>query len=77
PREKELITLFDLGMNHYLNMAWDQAILAFEKAAEIEWIPDGKTTPSEVYIARCRGCKENPPVAPGETWDGVFHLTKK
>lgn len=77
PKEKELITLFDLGMNHYLNMAWDQAISAFEKAAEIERIPDGKTTPSEVYIARCRGCKENPPVTPGETWDGVFHLTKK
>ena len=77
PREKELITLFDLGMNHYLNMAWDQAILAFEKAAEIERIPDGKTTPSKVYIDRCQGCKENPPVAPGETWDGVFRLTKK
>jgi len=27
--EKELITLFDLGMNHYLNMEWEQAIAAF------------------------------------------------
>ena len=68
---------FDLGMDHYLNMAWDQAIEEFEKAAEIERIPDGKTTPSQVYIDRCRGCKESPPVAPGETWDGVFRLTKK
>ena len=75
--EKELITLFDLGMNHYLNMEWEQAIAAFEKAAEIERIPDGKTTPSEVYIDRCRGCKINSPVAPGEAWDGVCRLTKK
>jgi adenylate cyclase len=64
-------------MNHYLNMEWDQAIEEFEKAVKIERIPDGKTTPSQVYIDRCRGCKESPPVAPGETWDGVCRLTKK
>ncbi|MCF8131456.1 MAG: adenylate/guanylate cyclase domain-containing protein [Deltaproteobacteria bacterium] len=76
-QEKELITLFDIGMKHYLNMAWDQAVAIFEKASKIERIPDGKTTPSQVYIDRCRAYKESPPVKPGEIWDGVCHLTKK
>ncbi len=75
--EKELIRLFDRAMDHYLNMAWDEAAAIFEKAEAMERIPDGKTTPSRVYMDRCRACKENPPVGPGETWDGVCHLTKK
>jgi len=77
PQEEELIRLFDTGMKHYLNMEWNRAIADFEKALKIERIPDGKTTPSQVYIDRCRGCKESPPVGPGETWDGVCRLTKK
>jgi adenylate cyclase len=75
--EKDLVTLFDRGMEHYLNMAWNEAMAVFEKAAQIERVPDGKTTPSQVYIDRCRAFRENPPVAPGESWDGVFRLTKK
>lgn len=77
PRENDLIQLFDRGMAHYLNMEWAQAAAVFEKAVHMERIPDGKTTPSRVYMDRCRDCKVNPPVAPGETWDGVFRLTKK
>ena len=77
PREKDLIELFDRGMGHYLNMEWNRALAVFEKAAEIERIPDGKTTPSHVYIDRCQVCKVNPPVGPGEMWDGVCRLTKK
>ncbi|MCK4488058.1 MAG: hypothetical protein KAU38_15035 [Desulfobacterales bacterium] len=34
-------------------------------------------TPFEVYIQRCKTFEENPPVAPGKKWDGVFHLTKR
>ena len=64
-------------MGHYLNMEWNRALAVFEKAAEIERIPDGKTTPSHVYIDRCQVCKVNPPVGPGEMWDGVCRLTKK
>ena len=75
--EKELIRLFDLAMNHYLNMEWDLAIEIFQKAEAVERIPDGKTTPSRVYMDRCRAYKESPPVGPGETWDGVCRLTKK
>jgi adenylate cyclase len=58
-------------------MEWDEAIAKFNESMKIERICVGKTTPSEVYIQRCRTFKENPPVAPGEKWDGVFRLTKK
>jgi len=75
--EKELFDVFNKGMQHYLNMEWDEAIAKFKEALKIERIPDGKITPSEVYIERCETFKENPPVAPGEKWDGVFRLTKK
>ena len=75
--EKELFNVFNEGLQHYLEMEWDEAIAKFKEALKIERIPDGKTTPSEVYIERCETFKENPPVAPGEKWDGVFRLTKK
>ncbi len=76
-QEKELFKVFDEGMQHYLKMEWDEAIAKFNETLKIERVPDGKTTPSEVYIQRCKTFEENPPVAPGKKWDGVFHLTKK
>ncbi|MCK4727314.1 MAG: adenylate/guanylate cyclase domain-containing protein, partial [Desulfobacterales bacterium] len=76
-QEKELFKVFDEGMQHYLKMEWDEAVAKFNEALKIERVPDGKTTPSEVYIQRCKAFKENPPVAPGEKWDGVFHLATK
>ena len=76
-QEKELFKVFDEGMQHYLKMEWDEAVAKFNEALKIERVPDGKTTPSEVYIQRCKAFKENPPVAPGEKWDGVFRLTRK
>jgi len=76
-QEKELFKVFDEGMQHYLKMEWDEAVAKFNEALKIERVPDGKTTPSEVYIQRCKAFKENPPVAPGEKWDGVFRLATK
>ena len=76
-QEKELFSLFDKGMHHYINMEWDPAIEIFKQSLKIERIPDGKTTPSEVYLSRCELFKENPPVPPGQKWDGVFRMTKK
>jgi len=75
--EKELFNLFDRGIKHYLRMEWDAAIDFFKESLKFERIPDGNTTPSEVYIKRCEAFKEEPPVAPGEKWDGVFRMTKK
>ena len=76
-KEKDLIRIFNLGIAHYLEMAWDQAIARFEEALKLERIPDGKTTPSQVYIDRCLAYKEKPPVTLGEKWDCVCRLTKK
>ncbi|NJB66820.1 adenylate cyclase [Desulfobaculum xiamenense] len=76
-KEKRLFELFDAGMAHYLAMRWDEAIEAFTRALEIERVPEGKTTPSQVYIGRCREYRENPPVPAGESWDGVYRMTKK
>jgi class 3 adenylate cyclase len=76
-QEKELFRIFDQGMEYYLNMEWDKAIAKFRESLPIERVPEGKTTPSEVFIKRCEMFKENPPVEPGRKWDGVFRLTKK
>ena len=76
-QEKELIELFDKGMAHYLRTEWDEAMANFRESLKLERIPDGKTTPSQVYIERCEAFKLFPPVPPGETWDCVCRLTKK
>ena len=75
--ELNLVRIFDEGMQHYLRMEWDQAIARFSESLDLERVPDGKTTPSEVYIRRCELFKENPPVTPGKKWDGAYSLTKK
>jgi len=77
-QEKRLFDVFDRGIRCYRNMQWDDAIKYFREAEKIERIPDGATTPSEVYIRRCMAYKVNPPIcAPGQKWDCVFRMTKK
>lgn len=56
---------------------WDQAIARFSESLELERVPDGKTTPSQVYIQRCKTLKQHPPAGPGQEWDGVYRLTEK
>jgi adenylate cyclase len=75
--EKELFNLFDQGIQYYLKMRWEAAIECFRESLKFERFPDGITTPSEVYIKRCEAFLENPPVLPGEEWDGVYRLTEK
>ena len=63
-------------------MEWDKAIDFFEKCKEFEphlpeRDPGSKTCPSMVYIKRCLAYKQNPPVAAGEKWDGIFTATEK
>ncbi len=76
-QEQRLVTVFNEGIAEYLRMNWDAAIAKFEESKPIERFPDAKTSPSEVFIERCQLYKENPPVAAGEQWDGVFRLTSK
>jgi adenylate cyclase len=77
-KEKRLFDVFDRGIRCYRNMQWDDAIKYFQESQKIERIPDGATTPSEVYIRRCMAYRINPPICPpGQKWDCVFRMTKK
>jgi adenylate cyclase len=76
-QEQQLFKHFAKGLELYRNMQWDEALAEFEQAERHERFPDAKTTPSQVFMGRCREYKENPPVPPGETWDGVYRMTKK
>lgn len=76
-QEKELFNLFDQGIQYYLKMNWEAAIDCFRESLKFERFPEEKTTPSRVYINRCEEYFKNPPVQPGEKWDGVYRLTEK
>ncbi|MBN1624952.1 MAG: adenylate/guanylate cyclase domain-containing protein [Deltaproteobacteria bacterium] len=76
-QEKRLFDIFDMGIHYYRRMQWDEAIKYFRESYKIERIPEAATNPSEVYIRRCMAFKKNPPVAPGQKWDGVFRMTRK
>lgn len=76
-KEKELFKVFNKGMEYYLKMEWDGAIEHFSESLKLERFPDAKITPSHVFLERCKEHKENPPVPPGEKWDGVYRMTKK
>ena len=78
----KLTALWSQARAAYLNMEWDKAIDFFEKCKEFEphlpeRDPGSKTCPSMVYIKRCLAYKQNPPVAAGEKWDGIFTATEK
>lgn len=75
--EKKLFELYAEGLALYREMRWDEAIAKFEEADKYERYPDAKTTPSRVFMGRCREYKENPPVPAGQEWDGVYRMTKK
>jgi adenylate cyclase len=70
---------FSEALELYKSQKWDEAIAAFQKSLEFEWLrfpalKGVKTNPSEIYIKRAEEYKENPP---GDDWDGVYTLTSK
>ena len=79
---KKLVEIWEQARDAYLDMDWDKAQALFTQCLEYEphlpeRDPGSKTCPSLVYIQRCIAYREKPPVAPGETWDGVFTATSK
>lgn len=73
---------YDEAMKLYLSQQWDAAYEAFCESAKLEpnrkeLNPSSPTTPSDVMSKRALDMKANPPVAPGETWDGVYVMTTK
>lgn len=67
---EEIITIYQQGLDHYLNRRWDNAVQAFNQVIELK--PDDG--PSQTYIERCNQFKKAPPP---EDWEGVFHLRTK
>ena len=74
---KRLLELFDAGIELYRRMEWEAARKKFVAAQQFERFPDQKLTPSLVYMKRCEEFRINPPVGPGESWDGVYRLQSK
>jgi len=78
----KLVEIWEQARTAYLNMEWDKAKDLFTQCLDYEphlpeRDPGSKSCPSLVYIERCIAYKQNPPVAEGETWDGVFTATSK
>ncbi|MBR2470683.1 MAG: CHASE2 domain-containing protein [Fibrobacter sp.] len=78
----KLVEIWEQARTAYLAMDWDRAEKLFAECLDYEphhpdRDPGSKTTPSHVYIKRCEAYKVKPPVAQGETWDGVFTATEK
>ena len=71
----ELLRIFHLGLEEYMNQNWDKAIELFEKSSKLEENFEArKTNPSKVFIDRSRNFKENPPP---KNWDGDYSLQSK
>lgn len=67
---KNIIGIYQKGLDHYFEQEWDAAIDNFQEVMELQ-PNDG---PSQTYIERCKEFKQKPP---SEDWDGVFHLKTK
>ena len=75
PIYKELLPLWEQAMELYLSQKWDDAIKTFKECDKLEEDYVGRpTTPSKLYISRCKEFKEN---SPGKDWDGSYKLTSK
>ena len=71
----DLVNEFEIGMDLYFQQKWDKAIEQFKKSEKMEdHFESRNTTPSAVFIKRCKLFKSNPP---GEDWDGVWTMTSK
>ena len=71
----ELVALFHKGLGLYNDQNWSNALEKFEASAKLEdEFPTRPTTPSKVYIFRCKHFMENPPE---KDWNGVWKLTAK
>ncbi len=82
PELTELCEKFTQARELYNQTKWAEAEALFTECLDIEpHHPDRaggcKTTPSHVYIERCQEYATNPPVPPGEPWDGVYTATEK
>ena len=71
----DLIETFEDGLDHYFKQDWDKALDLFKKSESMELHFEGRnTTPSVVFLDRCKHFKEEPPE---KDWDGVWKMVTK
>ncbi len=71
----KMLVIFHEGLELYNAQKWNDALKKFEASAELEdEFPTRPTTPSKVYIFRCKHFMDNPP---DKDWDGVWTMTTK
>jgi len=68
--KKEVLRLYNLGLNAYKLRKWDDAISYFNNALQM----DPADGPSKLYLERSSKFKVEPPA---DDWDGVFTMTTK
>ena len=72
-KAKKCVEYFKLGMDHFQEKEWDEALKYFSHAADYETEIYGngshQSNPSILYIRRCEQLRVQPP---DENWDGVF-----
>jgi adenylate cyclase len=75
PERVHMRALYHRGLELYRQQQWDEALVQFTGSEKLEEVfPQRPTTPSRVYIERCKFFKTNPP---GPAWDGSWTLTSK
>jgi adenylate cyclase len=75
PERVHMRALYHRGLEFYQQQRWDKAIVQFTESEKLEEVfPQRPTTPSRMYIERCKLFKANPP---GPDWDGSWTLTSK
>jgi adenylate cyclase len=75
PEQAHMRRLYHRGLEFYRQQQWDEALVPFSESEKREEVfPQRPTTPSRVYIERCKFFKANPP---GPAWDGSWTLTSK
>ena len=71
--EKELIVHFEKGFEAYTKGKFSVGLKHFQKAKPLEIDRGYPSTPSDVYISRCKILDKTPP----EDWDGTWTLESK
>ena len=71
--EKDLIAHFEKGFDAYTKGKFSVGLKHFQKAKPLEIDRGYPSTPSDVYISRCKILDKNPP----EDWDGTWTLDSK
>ncbi|MGL4370316.1 MAG: tetratricopeptide repeat protein [Spirochaetota bacterium] len=69
-QKKEVLRLYNLGLNAYKLRKWDESISFFSDALKA----DPQDGPSTLYKERAETFKKTPPP---DDWDGVFVMTTK